>query len=472
MNSPTAVSSASHEHTAEPDSSAAARLLAGWHATGRPTDLTDHLRRHGQPPVATVLGSRTSMPLVEAVESAGLTGRGGAGFPTARKLRAVAERGGRAVVVVNAMESEPASRKDQFLLAVAPHLVLDGAVLAATAVGADTVHVCLPRTRSAQYRQLSEALDERHRHRLDRVRLRLHALPHAYVSSESTALVRWLNGGPARPQGSPPRAHERGVARRPTLIHNAETLAHLALIARHGPDWFRRTGTPDEPGTTLVTVSGAVTTPGVQEVAIGTPLATIVDRAGGPTQPVRAVLLGGFAGTWLPSEHLDTPSPSATWPRWAPPRGGRARLPCPLGLRAERDGAHSRLPRRPRCPPVRTVPLRTARRRRRLRHAGRRTERPRPAAPAAPEDRSAAGPGCLPPSRRCRPPRRLRLEHLRRRRRPPPHLRPLPRRPPVAPHPRTARHTPGDLAMTPPRPCVSTASPAPGRACAANCSPS
>ncbi|MEV3913012.1 NADH-ubiquinone oxidoreductase-F iron-sulfur binding region domain-containing protein [Streptomyces canus] len=307
MNSPTAVSSASHEHTAEPDSSAAARLLAGWHATGRPTDLTDHLRRHGQPPVATVLGSRTSMPLVEAVESAGLTGRGGAGFPTARKLRAVAERGGRAVVVVNAMESEPASRKDQFLLAVAPHLVLDGAVLAATAVGADTVHVCLPRTRSAQYRQLSEALDERHRHRLDRVRLRLHALPHAYVSSESTALVRWLNGGPARPQGSPPRAHERGVARRPTLIHNAETLAHLALIARHGPDWFRRTGTPDEPGTTLVTVSGAVTTPGVQEVAIGTPLATIVDRAGGPTQPVRAVLLGGFAGTWLPSEHLDTP---------------------------------------------------------------------------------------------------------------------------------------------------------------------
>lgn len=329
MNSPTAVSSASHEHTAEPDVSAAARLLAGWHATGRPADLTDHLRRHGQPPVATALGSRTSMPLVEAVESAGLTGRGGAGFPTARKLRAVAERGGRAVVVVNAMESEPASRKDQFLLAVAPHLVLDGAVLAATAVGADTVHVCLPRTRSAQYRQLSEALDERHRHRLDRVRLRLHALPHAYVSSESTALVRWLNGGPARPQGSPPRAHERGVARRPTLIHNAETLAHLALIARHGPDWFRRTGTPDEPGTTLVTVSGAVTTPGVQEVAIGTPLATIVDRAGGPTQPVRAVLLGGFAGTWLPSEHLDTPSPSATWPRCAPPPGRACSSPLP-----------------------------------------------------------------------------------------------------------------------------------------------
>ncbi|MFR9789803.1 NADH-ubiquinone oxidoreductase-F iron-sulfur binding region domain-containing protein [Streptomyces sp. MB22_4] len=283
------------------------RLLAGWYATGRPAALSDHLGRYGPAPVPAGKGRRTSVPLVEAVEAAGLTGRGGAGFPTARKLRAVAERRGRAVVVVNAMESEPASRKDPFLVAVAPHLVLDGAVLAAVAVGADTVHVCLPRDRTAQYRQLSAALDERRRARLDPVRLRLHALPHAYVSSESTSLVRWLNGGPARPQGSPPRTHERGVDRRPTLVDNAETLAHVALIARYGPDWYRRAGTPDEPGTTLVTVSGAVAAPGVLEVALGTPVSTLLDLAGGPTDPLRAVLLGGFAGTWLPAAHLDTP---------------------------------------------------------------------------------------------------------------------------------------------------------------------
>ncbi|MGW2741882.1 NADH-ubiquinone oxidoreductase-F iron-sulfur binding region domain-containing protein [Streptomyces sp. NPDC001450] len=284
-----------------------ARLLADWYASGRPATLNDHLRRYGRTPVTAVLGSRGAMPLVEAVEAAGLTGRGGAGFPTARKLRAVAERRGRAVVVVNAMESEPASRKDQFLIAVAPHLVLDGAVLAAAAVGADTVHVCVPRDRGAQYQQVSAALDERRRARLDRVRLRLHTLPHTYVSSESTSLVRWLNGGPARPQGSPPRTHERGVGRQPTLVNNAETLAHLALIARYGPDWYRQTGTPDEPGTTLVTVSGAVADPGVLEVALGTPVTTILDRAGGPAESLRAVLLGGFAGTWLPTAHLDTP---------------------------------------------------------------------------------------------------------------------------------------------------------------------
>ncbi|GAB7028747.1 NADH-ubiquinone oxidoreductase-F iron-sulfur binding region domain-containing protein [Streptomyces sp. NPDC021749] len=290
-----------------PTSPGEARLLADWYATGRPATLNDHLRRHGPPPVTAAVGSRTSMPLVEDVEVAGLTGRGGAGFPTARKLRAVAERRGRAVVVVNAMESEPASRKDRFLIAVAPHLVLDGAVLAAAAIGADTVHVCLPRTRGAQHRQLSAALDERRCARLDPVRLRLHALPHAYVSSESTSLVRWLGGGPARPQGSPPRTHERGVDRRPTLVNNAETLAHLALIARYGPDWYRQAGTPDEPGTTLVTVSGAVAAPGVLEVVLGTPITTILGRAGGPVEPVRAVLLGGFAGTWLPTAHLDTP---------------------------------------------------------------------------------------------------------------------------------------------------------------------
>ena len=283
------------------------RLLAGWYATGRPADLTDHLRRYGPPPVTAARGNHHSAPLVRALEAAGLTGRGGAGFPTVQKLRAVAAGRGRAVIVVNAMESEPASRKDQFLIAVAPHLVLDGASLAAEAVGADIVHVCVPRARSAQYRQLNAAMDERRRACLDTVPLRLHGLPHAYVSSESTSLVRWLNGGEARPQGTPPRSHERGVGRRPTLVLNAETLAHLALVARYGPGWFRQAGTPDEPGTTLVTVSGAVAASGVLEVALGTPLATVLDRAGGPAEPLQAILLGGFAGVWLPADHLGVP---------------------------------------------------------------------------------------------------------------------------------------------------------------------
>ncbi|MBN0043659.1 SLBB domain-containing protein [Streptomyces actuosus] len=307
MNGPAPAPLAPNGTAAGADDPATDRLLAGWRATGRPADLTGHLRRHGPPPKAARAGAGVAATLAAVVEEAGLTGRGGAGFPTARKLRAVAAARGRAVVVVNAMESEPASRKDQFLLAVAPHLVLDGAVLAATAVGADTVHVCVPRLRHAQFQQLGAAVEERAHARLDPVRMRLHALPHAYVSSESTALARWLDGGPARPRGGTPRLHDRGVAGRPTLVHNAETLAHLALVARHGPAWFRQAGTPQEPGTTLVTVSGAVAVPAVLEVALGTPVAAVLDRAGGPTEPLQAVLLGGFAGTWLPPEHLPTP---------------------------------------------------------------------------------------------------------------------------------------------------------------------
>jgi NADH:ubiquinone oxidoreductase subunit F (NADH-binding) len=90
------------------------------------------------------------------------------------------------------------------------------------------------------------------------------------------------------------------VNRRPTLIDNVETLAHLALIARYGPDWFRTVGRPDAPGTTLVTLSGAVRTPGVYEVPMGLPLGDMLNIAGGPAQPLAAVLLGGFFGSWLP----------------------------------------------------------------------------------------------------------------------------------------------------------------------------
>ncbi|WP_406205092.1 SLBB domain-containing protein [Kitasatospora sp. NBC_01560] len=271
-----------------------ARLLDAWHTTGRPADLADHLERHGAAP-------RPGAALIAAVEEAGLTGRGGAGFPTGRKMRVVAAQRRRAVVVANGMESEPASRKDQTLLAVAPHLVLDGAVLAAEAVGADRVHLCVPRTRTHQLRELTAAIDERRAAGLDTVPMVLQELPHGYVTSESTALVHWLNGGPARPLGSPPRTHEKGVHGLPTLVQNVETLAHLALIARHGPHWFRQAGTAETPGTVLITVGGAVRDPGVLEVESGTTIGALLQQAGGPTEPLQAILVGGYAGTWLPA---------------------------------------------------------------------------------------------------------------------------------------------------------------------------
>jgi NADH:ubiquinone oxidoreductase subunit F (NADH-binding) len=127
-------------------------------------------------------------------------------------------------------------------------------------------------------------------------------VPKEYVASEESALVRFLSGAPALPTFTPPRPYERGVNGRSTLVQNAETLAHLALIARHGDQWFRSVGTPEAPGSLLVTVGGAVQQPGVYELAFGTPLKTAFEAAGGFTEPVQAVLVGGYFGAWLPAE--------------------------------------------------------------------------------------------------------------------------------------------------------------------------
>jgi NADH:ubiquinone oxidoreductase subunit F (NADH-binding) len=280
-----------------------ARLLAGWYETGRPADLRGHLDRYGPPPLRGRGRRHQPGPLVAAVSEAGLTGRGGAGFPTGTKLRAVAERArqaGPAVVVANGMESEPASQKDQTLLSVAPHLVLDGAVLAADAVGADVVHVCLSRDRQWLLDRVEAAVAERRHASLDPVPIEIHDLPHNYVSSEATALVHWLDGGEAKPLDTPPRTSTRGVGRRPTLVDNVETLAHVALIARYGSAWFRRAGVPDAAGTMLTTVSGAVGRSGVYEVEVGTRVGDVLAMAEvtNSPAPVGALLVGGYFGTW------------------------------------------------------------------------------------------------------------------------------------------------------------------------------
>ncbi len=119
-----------------------------------------------------------------------------------------------------------------------------------------------------------------------------------YVAGEETAVIAHLEGKPARPRVTPPRPAERGLRKRPTLVQNVETLAHLALIARYGADWFRAAGTEQRPGTTLLTVSGAVAASGVIESEAGAALGDVLD----PSEPLRAVLVGGYFGGWVPAE--------------------------------------------------------------------------------------------------------------------------------------------------------------------------
>lgn len=252
--------------------------------------LADHRRWYGSLP------DLSGPQIINLVDRAGLRGRGGAGFPTARKLRAV-RAGRRPVVLANGCEGEPASAKDRTLLCHAPHLVLDGALLAARAVGAQEVVVCAHEG-SPAVSVLAAALGER-RYGADQVRVRVEQVPRHYVASEGSALVHFLNSGDARPLATPPRMSERGVGGRPTLVDNVETLAQLALIVAQGPEWFREAGTTADPGSALVTIGGAVDQPGVYEISLGSTLGGALGLAG-PEYGVSAVLVGGYFGTWMP----------------------------------------------------------------------------------------------------------------------------------------------------------------------------
>jgi NADH:ubiquinone oxidoreductase subunit F (NADH-binding) len=261
--------------------------------TDRPATLAEHHSTHGPLPF------RDPDDLIDAVEQAGVTGRGGAAFPVATKMRTVSTSRGRPVVVVNAAESEPASQKDRWLSARVPHLVLDGADAAARAVGGSEIVVWLHRGADQAEQALRTALAERKAAGVGTRRTRLVMGPERYVAGEASAVVAHLSGGPALPTMSPHRTAERGVRGRPTLLANAETFAHVALVARHGAGWFRELGTAEEPGTMLATVRGAVHRPGVVEVALGTSLDCVLAAAGGPSEELGALLVGGYGGTWL-----------------------------------------------------------------------------------------------------------------------------------------------------------------------------
>ena len=264
------------------------------------------------------------------------------------------------MVVANGMESEPRSEKDQALLARSPHLVLDGAVLAARVVGVGIADARLDRMRNQQISELDRTIAERRRAGWYSVRLLVHGLPRRYVSSEETSLVRWLNGGEAKPSATPPRPSDRGVGRRPTLVDNVETLAHVALIGRFGPGWFRSAGSSDAPGTSSATAAGAVAGPGVYEIEGGTLTGDVLAISGAVDDS--AVLLGGYGGSWHPvGQVAGLPLTAAgLQPAGAAPGAGLVLVLLPGGVRARGDRPDPRLPGRPLRPAVRAVPVRPA----------------------------------------------------------------------------------------------------------------
>lgn len=267
--------------------------------TGKTSSLGDH---------QDLFSTRSRFNAMVELEKSGLLGRGGAGFETTRKVQLIRPLNGtHKVMVVNAMEGEPASHKDAHLLQLNPHLVLEGAEQLAQMIRASRVIVAVARENVAVIARVRTAIQERERMSRRECTLELVTPPGRYVAGEESALVHWLNDNEALPQFRAQKPTILTVGRRhPVLLDNAETCANVALIARFGAEWFRSVGTASHPGTTLVSVSGGVDRPKVIEVALGTKIRDILQIANA-TPHISALVVGGYGGLVLGPEVLDLP---------------------------------------------------------------------------------------------------------------------------------------------------------------------
>jgi NADH:ubiquinone oxidoreductase subunit F (NADH-binding) len=260
----------------------APRLLAGLDHGLHRLDHRAHYAVHGPQPAV-------DLPrLLGMLDGVALAGRGGAGFPLAAKIRALPP-GTRREVVVNGCESEPASLKDRLLLRFTPHLVLDGALGLAASLGAHRVTLAVHDSLSAH--SVRAAIAERSDARI----VRIHRVPGGFVSGEARAVMRSIRRGPAIPPGRRIHASSYGV-----ILGNVETFAQLAVLLRLGPQRYGDTGSLAEPGSTLLSLSGAVSRSGVVEVPLGIPLGVLLEAS--QAAPAQAVVVGGYHGSWLPAD--------------------------------------------------------------------------------------------------------------------------------------------------------------------------
>ena len=302
------------------------RLLHGLVGGGVPDPgLRNHLERWGEL-------HHQPHRLIDHLEASGLVGHGGAWFPVAAKWRAVAGASRRRpVVVANGAEGEPASRKDALLLAQAPHLVLDGLALAASALGAQQAIVYVP---ASSMPTVEVAVAERRASRLDPLAIELAESPDTFISGQESAVVSALAGrrGAVPSFAGLTTIRERGVGGRPTLVQNVETLAHVALLARFGADWFRGVGTPQNPGTMLLTVSRPGG-PMVVEAALGSSLRAAAGLGDDDLAHTSAVLLGGYGGAWVsPQVFAELPVAEKAARRAGATLGAGVIVPLPLDV--------------------------------------------------------------------------------------------------------------------------------------------
>ena len=256
--------------------------------------------------------------LLTMIDESGLAGRGGAGFPTGRKWRAVAEAdGGPKTVVCNADEGEPGCFKDRALMDHDPHAVLEGMALACYATGAPRAFLYLryeyPETEALLEGAIAQAeqagvLGNDVFGSGQSIHIYVRRGAGAYICGEETSLLNSLEGKHPFPRNRPPYPVTHGYEGTPTAVNNVETLASIPPIVLHGADWYRGLGLGDQAGTKVISLSGDIARPGNYEVPLGMPLSTLLNEwAGGCAsgRSIQAVTMAGLSGGFLAGDDLD-----------------------------------------------------------------------------------------------------------------------------------------------------------------------
>ena len=307
------------------------RPMLGKAAPADPTDLDAAVRAGAFDGFKKGVRTLAAAGIVAEIRTAGLRGRGGAGFPTADKWQAAAAtQADRRYVVANGYGADPAVRTDAQLIELNPYAVIEGVAIAAWAIGATSAFIAVRTTETEAIKRLEAAIGAAEeagfigQDVLDTGReltIEVRPVQGAYMLGEETVLLKALEGKRGQPEQRPPYPAERGLFGRPTVVQNIQTLVLAAWILREGAAAFRAIGSPDAPGTILVHVRGA-TGAGIAEVPLGTPLRAILElvgsaipgdaRSGGKSESKaqrapKALLVGGPSGGILPLDLLDTP---------------------------------------------------------------------------------------------------------------------------------------------------------------------
>jgi NADH:ubiquinone oxidoreductase subunit F (NADH-binding) len=286
---------------------------------GDPVQSLEDYRKRGGLEAIDRAAAMDPEEVIAAIRRANLRGRGGAGFPTARKWQGVRDsRSRRKFAVCNAAEGEPGTFKDRWLLRHNPYQTLEGLAIAARVVGAERAFICMKRNFEQEVARVHSALHELRAETDWADAIELIEGPDEYLFGEEKAMLEVIEGGLPLPRVFPPYLHGLFASayagpsdqeNNPTLVNNVETLAHATHIVRNGPDWFRSLGTEDTPGTMVFTVSGDVRAPAVRELPLGLTLRQLIDEVGGGVGEGRSVkaVFPGVANAVITPDLLETP---------------------------------------------------------------------------------------------------------------------------------------------------------------------